>query len=143
MGYYKDCSRMNLSLAALLPAVADVNPITLKLEELVSDNRVEKGNRDDEPDTCPRRKRTRTGRKSKGEGLGRGWPSYDSLTTSSTFHRAQGHWAFEAVNDSCWDTAAEYLTQSAADFVAVQETTTLEASIAETTASDFFAVRQR
>ena len=36
------------------------------------------------------------------------------------------------MNGSCWNTAAEYLTQSAADFVAVQETKIVEDSIADT-----------
>ena len=60
------------------------------------------------------------------------WPSDDSLAATSTFHRSQGHWAFKTVNGSCWKTAAAYLTQTAADFVAVQETTTLEDCIADT-----------
>ena len=64
--------------------------------------------------------------------MDREWPSDSSLTASSTFHRSQGHWAFETVNGSCWNTTAEYLTQTEADFVAVQETTTLENSIADT-----------
>ena len=60
------------------------------------------------------------------------WPSDDSLAASSAFHRSQGRWAFETVNGNCWNTTAEYLTKTAADFVAVQETTTLEDSIADT-----------
>ena len=50
------------------------------------------------------------------------WPKDDSLAASSSFHVTQGYWAFDSVNGSCWNTAAEYLTLSAADFVAIQET---------------------
>ena len=56
-------------------------------------------------------------------------------TRSLPAPRSIGHkviWAFETVNGSCWNTTAEYLTQSKADFVAFQETTTLEDSIADT-----------
>ena len=91
---------------------------------------MEKANRDDEPETCPRRKRTSTGRKSKGGGLEFEWPSDDSVAVKSTFHVSKGHWAFDAVNGSCWNMAAGYLAQTAADFVAVQET--MEDSIADT-----------
>jgi len=87
---------------------------------------------DDEPDTCPRRKRTSTGRKGKGEGLELEWPSDDSLTAGSKFNVTQGHWAFETVNGSCWNTAAEYMAQTSADFVAVQEAKTLKESIVDT-----------
>ena len=133
MGYYRDIFKLNINLVSLLPAVADAAPIALQLNEVIIISDVHgKGNREEEPDTCPRRKRTRTGRKSKGDGLDFEWPSDDSLTASSTFHRSQGHWAFETVNGNCWDTTAEYLTQTKADFVAVQETTTLEDSIADT-----------
>ena len=36
---------------------------------------------------------------------------------------------FDSINGSCWNTAAEYLTQSAADFVAIQETKVADDSI--------------
>ena len=115
-----------------MPAIADVAPMVLQLDEVVSRRPQGKDNREEEPHTCPRRKKTRTGRKGTGAGLGFEWPSDNSLAASSTFHRSQGHWAFETVNGSCWNTTAEYLTQTEADFLAVQETTTLEDSIADT-----------
>jgi hypothetical protein len=111
--------------------MADAAPVTLKLDDLISKGRSNVA-KDDEPDTCPRRKRTNDGRKGKGEGLELEWPSDDSLTAGSKFHVTQGHWAFETVNGSCWNTAAEYMTQTAADFVAVQEAKTLKESIADT-----------
>jgi len=72
MGYYRDGFKMNLCLTTLLPAVAEVNPVTLKLDELIEGDLDAKvaGRVNDSPDTCPTRKRTTTGRKSKGEGLG-------------------------------------------------------------------------
>ena len=66
-----------------------------------------------------------------GGGLEFEWPSDDSFAADSTFHVSQGHWAFDTVNGSCWNTAAAYLAQTVADFVAVQETTSLEDSIAD------------
>ena len=60
------------------------------------------------------------------------WPKDDSLAASSSYHVTQGHWAFDTANGSCWNTAAEYLTVSAADFVAVQEAKIPECSIADT-----------
>lgn len=104
----------------------------LQPNEVISRDSSGKGNQEEELETYPRRKRTSIGRKSKGEGLDREWPSDNSLIASSTFHRSQGHWAFETVNGNCWNTTAEYLTQTKVDFVAVQETTTLEDSIADT-----------
>ena len=89
LGYYRDGFKMNLCLTTLLPAVADVSPVTLKLGELIEGNLDDKGagRADDPPDTCPRRKRTKTGRKGKGEGLGHVWPSDNSLAASSTCQR--------------------------------------------------------
>ena len=132
LGYYKDTFNTNIYLASLLPAIADVTPMVLQLDEVVGSKPQGKGGMEEEPHTCPRRKKTRTGRKGIGAGLGLEWPSDDSLAASSTFHRSQGHWAFDTVNGSCWNTTAEYLTQTKADFVAVQETTTLDDSIADT-----------
>ena len=60
------------------------------------------------------------------------WPKDDSLAASSSFHVTQGHWAFDSVNGSCWNTATEYLTLSAADFVAIQETKIPMESITDT-----------
>ena len=42
MGYYRDGFKMNLCLTTLLPAVADVSPVTLKLSELIGDNSKDK-----------------------------------------------------------------------------------------------------
>ena len=36
LGYYRDCFKMDISLAALLPAVADAAPIVLRLDEIGS-----------------------------------------------------------------------------------------------------------
>ena len=132
MGYYRDEFKLDLNLARHIPAVADAAPVVIQLEDLIASKPVEKANHVDEPETCLRRRRTSTGRKSKGGGLEFEWPSDDSLAANSTFHVSQGHWAFDTVNGSCWNTAAGYLAQTAADFVAVQETTTLEDSIADT-----------
>jgi len=38
LGYYRDGFKVNLSVTTLLPAVADVSPVTLKLSELINDN---------------------------------------------------------------------------------------------------------
>ena len=132
MGYYRDVPKLEIKLVQHLPAAADAAPLVIKLDEVIVKDPPKKADKEDEPETCPIRKRTSTGRKSKGEGMYFKWPSDDSLAATSTFHRSQGHWAFETVNGSCWKTAAEYLAKTAADFVAVQETTTLEDSIVDT-----------
>ena len=60
------------------------------------------------------------------------WHKDVSLVASSTFHVTQGHWAFDSVNGSCWNTAAEYLALSSADFVAIQEAKIPEECINDT-----------
>jgi hypothetical protein len=132
VGYYRDEFVLNLKLMDHVSAAADAIPITISLDKIIPNGNTEATRTEDEPDTCPRRKRTSTGRKSKGEGLDMEWPSDDSLAANSTFHAMQGHWAFETVNGSCWNTASEYLTKSAADFVGIQESKILEGSIADT-----------
>ena len=132
MGYYRDVPKTAISLVQMLPAVADASPIVLQLDQVIPERKAKHPTRSEEPDTCPRRKRTSTGRKSKGEGLDLEWPCDASLTAASTFHVALGQWAFETVNGSCWNTAANYLTQTAADFVAVQETTVLADNVPDT-----------
>ena len=76
LGYYRDCFKMEINLAALLPAVAGAAPVVLRLDEIVNGEH-KKGHREDEPDTCRRRRNATTGRKSVGEGLSIGWPSDD------------------------------------------------------------------
>jgi len=132
VGYYRDGFKLDISLALHLPAVSDVAPVTLELNDLISKGRSKANVQDDVPDTCPRRKSTSTGRKSIGQGLELEWPSDDSLAASSKFHITQGHWAFETVNGSCWNTAAEYMTQTSADFLAIQEAKIPKDSIADT-----------
>ena len=132
LGYYRDMPKTTVSLMQLLPAAADASPVVVQLDRVVGEQTPKGPTSKDEPETCPRRKRSSTGRKSKGDGLGFEWPCDASLTAAYKFHVSQGQWAFETVNGSCWNTAAEYLTQSKADFVAVQDTTTLEESIADT-----------
>ena len=106
MGYYRDEFKLDLNLAKQLPAVADAAPVVIQLEDLIASTPIEKASHDDEPETCPRRRRTSTGRKSKGGGLEFERPSGDSLAANSTYHVSQGHWAFDTVNGSCWNTAA-------------------------------------
>ena len=120
MGYCRDVFKLEINLVEHMPAIADAAPVILQLSDVIAEGPLATAEVVDEPETCPRRKRTSIGRKGKGGGLDAVWPSDDSLTASSTFHRSQGHWAFETVNGSCWNTAAEYLTQTAADFVAIQ-----------------------
>ena len=132
MGYYRDSFKFEVNLALRLPAVADAAPVCLKLADLISTGQAKGAPKSDEPETCPRRKRTSTGRKAEGERLEPVWPSDNSLSASSKFHASQGHCPFETVNGSCWNTAAEYLAKTAADFVAVQEAKILKTSIADT-----------
>ena len=132
LGYYRDEIKLNLKLMGHINAEADVAPVMVMLDEVIPDKTTAKTKRKEEPDTCPRRKTTSTGRKGEGVGLDTEWPKDDSLAASSSFHVTQGHWAFDSVNGSCWNTAAEYLTQSAADFVAVHEATIADDSIADT-----------
>ena len=119
MGYYRDDRRHHLCLVELISASTEAAPVALCLNEVIA---APIGKRAAEPATCPRRKRTSAGRKGEGVGLEIEWPKDDSLAASSSFHVTQGHWAFDSVNGSCWNTAAEYLSISAADFVAIQET---------------------
>ena len=100
MGYYRDCFKVAVNLALHQHAASDAAPVRLRLDDLISKGRAKDVARDDEPDTCPRRKRTSTSRKGKGEGLELEWPSDDSLAAGSKFHVTQGHWAFETVNGS-------------------------------------------
>ena len=126
LGYYRGMPKTTVSLMQLLPATADAAPVVLQFDRVVGEQMPKGPTSKDEPETCPRRKRSSTGRKSKGDGLGFEWPCDASLTAASKFHVSQGQWAFETVNGSCWNTAAEYLAQTAADLVAVQETTIAE-----------------
>ena len=75
MGYYRDGFKLEINLALSLPAALDAAPVTLKLDDLVTTGGTKHMAHDQEPDTCPRRKRTNTGRKSKGKGLELEWPS--------------------------------------------------------------------
>ena len=65
MGYYRDEFKLDLKLAKHPPAVADAAPVTIRLEDVIASKPTEKASQDDEPETCPRRRRTSTGRKSK------------------------------------------------------------------------------
>ena len=91
MGYYRDVFKLEINLGERLPAAADAAPVALQLSEIIVEGPSAKAGVVDELETCPRRKRSSTGRKSKGGGLGFEWPSDDSLTASSTFHASQGH----------------------------------------------------
>ena len=131
-GYYRDDKKVILSLVEHINAEAEAAPIILRLDEVISKKSAANKKRKEEPDTCPRRKRTTTGRRGEGIGLDIEWPKDDSLAARSSFQSTQGHWAFDTVNGSCWNTAAEYMTISAADFVAIQEAKIPEESITDT-----------
>lgn len=90
IGYYRDEFKLDLKLAMHLTAVADAAPVAIQLEGQIASKPVEEPSHDDEPETCPKRRRTSTGRKSKGGGLEFEWPSDDSLAANSTFHVPQG-----------------------------------------------------
>ena len=107
LGYYRDVWRLELRLANHYPVVVDCVPVQVELSGLLP-RRFGKENNETHsiPETCPRRKKTSTGRRGEGEGLSIEWPSDDSLAAQSKFHRQAGHWAFETANGSCWNTAA-------------------------------------
>lgn len=120
LGYYRDVLKLQLRLANQLPAVADSVPVQIGLSGLIPlSSEKENNEKHSTPETCPRRKKTSTGRRSEGEGFSIECPSDDSLVAQSKFHRQAGHWAFETANGRCWNTAAEYLCRTAADFVAL------------------------
>ena len=48
-------------------SATDVAPVVVKLDELILKRQPKNATQDEEPDTCPRRKRTSIGRKSKGD----------------------------------------------------------------------------
>ena len=123
--------KLELKVQTHLAVLADCAPIQVSLDDLMP-SVASTATRPDEPDTCLRRKRTSIGRKSKGECLEFEWPSDDSMSAQSTVHVGAGSRAFETINGSCWNTTAEYRTQSAADFAAVQETNILEDSVCDT-----------
>ena len=64
LGYYRDIFKLDINLATLLPAAADAAPIVLQLNEVISRDSHGTTYQDEEPDTCPRRKRTNTCRNS-------------------------------------------------------------------------------
>ena len=101
LGYYRDVPKIAIMRMQHLPAVADAPPVVLQLDQIIAERTPKNTAHSDEPETCPRRKRTSTGRRSKGDGLDYEWPCDDSLTARSTFHVSQGQWAFETVNGSC------------------------------------------
>ena len=74
MGYYRDVFKLEINLVEHLPAAADAAPVTLQLNEIMVEGPSAKAGVVDEPDTCPRRKRSSTGRQSKCGGLGFEWP---------------------------------------------------------------------
>ncbi len=50
-----------------------------------------------------------------------GWLADDFLSASDRTHRSAGLWAVDTVNANAWGGAVEYLRQSSADFIVVQE----------------------
>ena len=70
MGYYRDVPKLEIKFVQHLPAAADAAPAIIQLDEVIAKGAPKKAGQDDEPETCPRRKRTSMGRKSKGGELG-------------------------------------------------------------------------
>ena len=135
LGYYRDGvpEKQPLCLSELVRPLADVDKLKLSLDKLLVRTTTEtilgdplQAEMGDQPPTTTKKSEKKKDRaevaRSQGEQAFELFAKGLTVHLKDDSHRELGHWAFDSANANAWPGASEFLSSTAADFIALQET---------------------